>query len=71
MRYLLPVGNEWNSRSTQVAATPAVTKIMQDRPDVAVEVLPPGAPLTPGLNLRRVRVFIDFNGLVTKIPFTG
>lgn len=55
-----------------VPATPAVTKIMQDRPDVAVEVLPPGAPLqNPGWNLERVRVFIDDNGLVATIPFVG
>jgi hypothetical protein len=36
-----------------VPATPAVMKILQDRPDVAVEVLP------PGFNRKRVRVFID------------
>ncbi|RLN06952.1 hypothetical protein C2845_PM11G13060 [Panicum miliaceum] len=54
-----------------MAATPAVTKIMQDRPDVAVEVLPPGTHLLPGANPRRVRVFIDTHGAVAKTPRVG
>ncbi|KAF6987280.1 hypothetical protein CFC21_004937, partial [Triticum aestivum] len=33
-----------------VMATPAATQIALVRPDVAVEVLPPGAPLTPDYN---------------------
>jgi hypothetical protein len=48
-----------------------VTKIKQDRPDVSVEVLPPGAPLTPEFNPERVRVFIDLNGLVAQVPIIG
>ncbi|KAL6843145.1 hypothetical protein ACP4OV_026858 [Aristida adscensionis] len=54
-----------------VPATAAVMKIQQDRPDVAIEVLPPDAPLTPEVNLQRVRVFINLNGIVAYIPFTG
>ncbi|CAL4971742.1 unnamed protein product [Urochloa decumbens] len=54
-----------------MAATPAVTKIMQDRPDVAVEVLPPGTHLAPGANPKRVRVFIDARGAVAKTPRVG
>ncbi|TVU33596.1 hypothetical protein EJB05_25421, partial [Eragrostis curvula] len=54
-----------------MAATPAVTKIMQDRPDVAVEVLPPGTHLLPGANPKRVRVFINGLGAVAKTPRVG
>ncbi|KAJ1269904.1 hypothetical protein BS78_06G013400 [Paspalum vaginatum] len=54
-----------------MAATPAVMKIMQDRPDVAVEVLPPGTHLLPGANPKRVRVFIDGLGAVAKTPRVG
>nr|AKG97545.1 inhibitor protein [Oryza sativa Japonica Group] len=54
-----------------VLATLAATKIGKDRPDVAVEVLPPGAPLTPDFNDKRVRVFMDDNGIVFKIPVIG
>ncbi|KAL6848551.1 hypothetical protein ACP4OV_021845 [Aristida adscensionis] len=52
-------------------ATPAVMQIMQDRPDVAVEVLPPGANLLPGFNPQRVRVFISNFGTVAEIPRVG
>uniref|UniRef100_J3MTD3 Subtilisin inhibitor 1 n=1 Tax=Oryza brachyantha TaxID=4533 RepID=J3MTD3_ORYBR len=54
-----------------VLATLAATQISRDRPDVAVEVLPPGALLTPDVNDKRVRVFIDNNGLVAKTPVVG
>nr|CAB3448664.1 unnamed protein product [Digitaria exilis] len=54
-----------------MAATPAVAKIMQDRPDVAVEVLPPGTHLVPGVNPKRVRVFINDHGAVAKTPRVG
>ena len=57
-----------------MAATAAVAKIMQDRPDVAVEVLPPGTHLLPGANPKRVRVFYnprDSAGLVAKVPVVG
>ncbi|GJN18860.1 hypothetical protein PR202_gb06069 [Eleusine coracana subsp. coracana] len=52
-------------------ATPAVAKIMGDRPDVAVEVLPPGTHLLPGANPLRVRVFINGLGAVAKVPHVG
>ncbi|KAF6987278.1 hypothetical protein CFC21_004935 [Triticum aestivum] len=54
-----------------VMATPAATQIAHDRPDVAVEVLPPGAPLMPDYNPERVRVFIDTNGIVSQTPAIG
>ena len=54
-----------------VNATLAATAIAHDRPDVAVEVLPPGAPVIPDFNPARVRVFIDNNGIVNKVPVIG
>ncbi|KAM0850981.1 hypothetical protein ACQ4PT_049361 [Festuca glaucescens] len=54
-----------------MAATPAVMKIMTDRPDLSVEVLPPGTQLLPGSNPGRVRVFIDALGAVSKTPVIG
>ncbi|KAI5021185.1 hypothetical protein ZWY2020_055030 [Hordeum vulgare] len=54
-----------------VLATLAATQIALDRPDVAVEVLPPGAPLTPDYNPERVRVFIDNSGIVSQTPTIG
>ncbi|TVU43237.1 hypothetical protein EJB05_09685, partial [Eragrostis curvula] len=58
----------WWPELVGVLANPAVMQIMRDyRPDVAVEVLPPGSPLTPGFNAWRVRVFIDLNGVQTPI----
>ncbi|TVU33595.1 hypothetical protein EJB05_25420, partial [Eragrostis curvula] len=54
-----------------VLATLAANQIGRDRPDVAVEVLPPGAPLTPDYNPLRVRVFMDNNAVVIQIPVIG
>ena len=54
-----------------VNATLAATAIAHDRLDVAVEVLPPGAPVIPDFNPARVRVFIDNNNLVAKVPVIG
>ncbi|OEL18828.1 hypothetical protein BAE44_0020153 [Dichanthelium oligosanthes] len=54
-----------------VQATLAATAIAHDRPDVAVEVLPPGAFLVPGANPKRVRVFINGHGAVAKTPRVG
>ncbi|KAM3399666.1 hypothetical protein ACQJBY_004842 [Aegilops geniculata] len=54
-----------------VLATLAATQIAHDRPDVAVEVLPPGAPLMPDYNAQRVRVFINLGGTVSKTPVIG
>ena len=49
-----------------VLATPAATTIAHERPDVSVEVLPPGSPVIPDFNPARVPVLIDNNGLVAK-----
>ncbi|KAM0856069.1 hypothetical protein ACQ4PT_049359 [Festuca glaucescens] len=54
-----------------ILATLAATEIAHERPDVAVEVLPPGAPLPPGYNAERVRVFIDNSGIVSQTPVIG
>ncbi|CAO2041250.1 unnamed protein product [Urochloa humidicola] len=63
--------SSWPEEVVGMAATPAVMKIMQDRPDVAVEVLPPGTHLASGVNPKRVRVFIDARGAVAKTPRVG
>jgi len=54
-----------------VLATPAATTIAHERPDVSVEVLPPGSPVIPYFNPTRVRVFIDNNGIVDQVPVIG
>ena len=46
----------------------AAMVITHERPDVAVELLPPGSPVTPDYNTKRVRVYIDNNGIVAKVP---
>jgi hypothetical protein len=45
----------------------AVTAIASDRPDLAVEVIPPSMVVTPVNNPKRVRIYIDDNGLVSKV----
>jgi hypothetical protein len=51
-----------------MTATPAVTHITTDRPDVAVEVLPEGEPLMPGgYHDKRVRVFLDNRGIARRM----
>ncbi|KAF8662573.1 hypothetical protein HU200_056172 [Digitaria exilis] len=52
-------------------ATPAAMKISEDRPDVAVEVLPPGSPFDTEFNPARVRIFIDDSGIVKYVPIIG
>ncbi|KAM0856072.1 hypothetical protein ACQ4PT_049360 [Festuca glaucescens] len=54
-----------------ILATLAATEIAHERPNVAVEVLPPGAPLPPGYNAERVRLFIDNSGIVSQTPVIG
>jgi len=54
-----------------VLATPAATTIAHERPDVSVEVLPPGSPVIPDFTPTRVRVFIDNNGIVDQVPVIG
>lgn len=47
----------------------AVTQISNDRPDVAVEVLlRDAAVVSPEFNPKRVRVFVDNNFIVVKVP---
>jgi hypothetical protein len=48
-----------------------VTAIASDRPDLAVEVIPPSMVVTPVDNPKRVRIYIDDNGLVSKVPVIG
>ncbi|KAF7088290.1 hypothetical protein CFC21_091415 [Triticum aestivum] len=55
-------------------ATPAVSKIRRDRPDVNVVVLPDQTPVPIGFNSKRVRVFYDSQqpgALVANIPMVG
>ncbi|EES04409.1 hypothetical protein BDA96_04G024600 [Sorghum bicolor] len=52
-------------------ATQAAQTIAHERPDVAVEVLPPGSYVIPGYNGKRVRVHIDDSGNVSEIPKIG
>ncbi|KAG0531457.1 hypothetical protein BDA96_04G024400 [Sorghum bicolor] len=54
-----------------VQATLAATAIAHDRPDVSVEVLPPGSPVIPDFNPTRVRVFINNGGFVNQVPVIG
>ena len=54
-----------------VNATLAATAIAHDRPDVAVEVLPPGSQVVPDFNPKRLRVFVDNNNLVSQVPVIG
>ena len=54
-----------------VPATQAATTISQERPDVGVEVLPPGSPTVPDYNPKPVRVFINNYGVVIHIPVIG
>uniref|UniRef100_A0A0E0CER1 Uncharacterized protein n=1 Tax=Oryza meridionalis TaxID=40149 RepID=A0A0E0CER1_9ORYZ len=51
----------------------AVTQISNDRPDVAVEVLlrDDAAVVSPEFNPKRVRVFVDYNFIVVKVPVIG
>ncbi|KAM0915166.1 hypothetical protein ACQ4PT_011062 [Festuca glaucescens] len=52
-------------------ATPVVFHIKTDRPNVAIEVLQQGAPLTPGYNDKCVSVFLDDKGIITQTPVIG
>jgi len=55
-------------------AEAAKQKILADRPDVQVVVLPVGSFVTTEFNPKRVRVFYnprDSAGLVAKVPVVG
>ncbi|KAM0841168.1 hypothetical protein ACQ4PT_059210 [Festuca glaucescens] len=49
----------------------AKQKILSDRPDVRVIVLPVGSFVTADFNPKRVRVFINSSGDVAKVPTIG
>ncbi|RLM79916.1 hypothetical protein C2845_PM12G02190 [Panicum miliaceum] len=51
-------------------ATAAVTRINLDRPDVAIEVVPAGATVSPGYNAERVRVFFNAGNSLGPVVFT-
>ena len=46
-------------------------KILADRPDVQVVVLPDGSYVTTDFNDKRVRVFVDKADNVAKVPKIG
>jgi hypothetical protein len=46
-------------------------KILADRPDVEVDVLPYGSIVTQDYNDKRVRVFFDKAGNVAEVPQIG
>jgi len=58
-----------------VLAMLAATAIAHNRPDVSVEVFPPGSPIIPPVdpnyNTTHVRVFIDSKGIVNQVPVIG
>ncbi|AQK85346.1 Subtilisin-chymotrypsin inhibitor-2A [Zea mays] len=49
----------------------AKQKILADRPDVQVVVLPDGSFVTTDFNDKRVRVFVDNADNVAKVPKIG
>ncbi|KAM0841167.1 hypothetical protein ACQ4PT_059209 [Festuca glaucescens] len=53
-------------------AEAAKQKIMRDRPDVEVTVVPVDSMVTADVNTKRVRVFMDTsNNKVVKVPKIG
>jgi hypothetical protein len=49
----------------------AKQKILSDRPDVRVSVVPPGFLVTTDFNSKRVRIFVDESDDVIKVPKIG
>ncbi|KAJ1262497.1 hypothetical protein BS78_09G112600 [Paspalum vaginatum] len=49
----------------------AKQKILADRPDVQVLVLPQGSVVTADFNSKRVRVFVNPAGNVAEVPKIG
>ncbi|RCV18120.1 hypothetical protein SEVIR_3G282200v4 [Setaria viridis] len=49
----------------------AKQKILADRADVKVVVLPDGSFVTTDFDIKRVRVFVDRAGIVAKVPKVG
>lgn len=54
-----------------VPAEAAKRKILADRPDVQVIVLPVGSFVTTDFNPKRVRVFVDHANYVAQVPKIG
>jgi hypothetical protein len=52
-------------------ANAAKEKIMNDRPDVQVLIVPPGVGVTKEFNNKRVIVYINSAGYVEHIPGIG
>jgi hypothetical protein len=49
----------------------AKQKILADRPDVQVFLVPVGSMVTTDFNPKRVRVFVDKAGYVAQVPNIG
>ncbi|KAF8748875.1 hypothetical protein HU200_012802 [Digitaria exilis] len=49
----------------------AKQKILLDRPDVQVDVLPVDSIVTTDFDIKRVRVFVNKKGNVAKVPKVG
>jgi hypothetical protein len=49
----------------------AKQKILSDRPDVRVFVVPVGNSVTTEIDNKRVRIFIDSSGDVAEVPAIG
>ncbi|KAI3473840.1 hypothetical protein Pfo_027997 [Paulownia fortunei] len=46
----------------------AVTIIERENPLVTAVIVPPGSVITPDIRCDRVRVFVDANGNVDRVP---
>jgi hypothetical protein len=69
----IPGKSEWPELVGK-PATPSVSKIMHDRPDVTVVIVGEGTPVPGGYNGKRVRVFYDTeepDAPLTRIPVIG
>ncbi|CAL4899713.1 unnamed protein product [Urochloa decumbens] len=67
-------GDSGKSSWPEVVGLPseaAKQKILADRPDVQVIVLPVGSFVTTEFNPKRVRVFVNPAGYVAEIPKIG
>lgn len=45
--------------------------ILHEHPDFNVHVLAEGSPCTMDFRTNRVRVFVNGQGIVTSVPYTG
>ena len=71
------MSNNSNSKKTSwpevegVPAQVAKHKILADRPDVKVDVLPYGSVVTDDYDTKRVRVYFDYFRNVVGVPKVG